>query len=146
MIQCLVLASKKWYPRMMRRLLYQRLSAPRPAPRINLKNAWNQQQQQQQQGNFGSSWKQAARWSSQRASRKCRSPSSWSVTRSERYQTKSIINDLGKKSRCLKYSKEGTVYCLCGICLVPSPEQTEKIKNRFEIISNPLYFIKETHS
>ena len=44
---------------------------------------------------------------------------------------------------CLKYSKEGTVYCSCGICLTPSPEQTEKIKNRIDIISNPPYIIKE---
>ena len=34
--------------------LYQRLSTPRPAPRIILKNAWNHQQQQEQQGDLGS--------------------------------------------------------------------------------------------
>ena len=41
------------------RTLYQRLAAPRPAPRTILKNTCNQQQQhqQQQQGTFGSSWK-----------------------------------------------------------------------------------------
>ena len=37
-------------------------------------------------------------------------------------------------------------YCLCGICLVRSPEQTDKIKNRNDIISNPLYIIKECQS
>ena len=26
---------------------------------------------------------------------------------------------------CLSYSKEGTVYCSCCICLMPSPEQTD---------------------
>ena len=34
--------------------LYQRLFAPRPVPRIIIKNTWNQQQQQQQQGDLGS--------------------------------------------------------------------------------------------
>ena len=46
-------------------------------------------------------------------------------------------------SPCLKYCKEGTVYCSCGLCLMPSPEQTEKIKNRIGITSNPLYIMKE---
>ena len=31
--------------------------------------------------------------------------------------------------RCLRYSKEGTYYSTCGVCLVPSPEQTRDIKN-----------------
>ena len=39
---------------------------------------------------------------------------------------------------CLRYSKEGTVYCLCAKCLMPSPEQTERTKNRIDIISDPL--------
>ena len=30
---------------------------------------------------------------------------------------------------CLKYASEGLLYCLCGVCLIPSPEQTRKIKN-----------------
>ena len=33
---------------------------------------------------------------------------------------------------CSRYSKEGTVYCLCGKCLVPPSEQTEKIKKRID--------------
>ena len=49
-------------------------------------------------------------------------------------------------SSCLRHSKEGTVYCVCGKCLMPSPEQTEKIKNRIDLISDPLYVIKQgTH-
>ena len=40
---------------------------------------------------------------------------------------------------CLRHSKEGTVYCVSGECLLPSPEQTERIKNRIDIISDPLY-------
>ena len=58
------------------------------------------------------------------------------------------LGEIAKKVQCpscFMYSKEGTVYCLCGICLVNSLEQTEKIENRWEIISNPLYFIKEGH-
>ena len=47
---------------------------------------------------------------------------------------------------CLKYTIEGTVYCLCGKCLMPSPEQTDKIKNRIDITSNPLYTMKEGHT
>ena len=46
-------------------------------------------------------------------------------------------------SSCLRYSKEGTVYCLCGKCLVPSPEQIEKHRNRIDIISDPLYVVKQ---
>ena len=38
---------------------------------------------------------------------------------------------------CLKYSKEGTIYCGC-----PSLEQTEKIKNRIDILAGPLYVVK----
>ena len=47
---------------------------------------------------------------------------------------------LGETSRkiqcpsCWTYSKEGSVYSPCGICLMPSPEQPEKIKNRIDII------------
>ena len=43
--------------------LCQRLSTPRPAPRIILKNAWHQQLQHQQlqQGTFGSCWKKQER-------------------------------------------------------------------------------------
>ena len=48
-------------------------------------------------------------------------------------------------SSCLLFSKEGTVYCLCGQCLMPSLEQTEKIKNRIDIISDPLYVVKQEH-
>ena len=33
---------------------------------------------------------------------------------------------------CSTYSKEGTVYCLCGKCLTLSSEQTEKIKKRID--------------
>ena len=47
---------------------------------------------------------------------------------------------------CLRYSKEGTLVCTCGVCLMPSPEQTRRIKHRFEIMSNPFYFIKEEDS
>ena len=36
---------------------------------------------------------------------------------------------------CLRHSKEGTVYCVCGECLIPSSEQTERIKNRIDIVS-----------
>ena len=43
----------------------------------------------------------------------------------------------------LDFSKEGTVYCSCGKNLMPSPEQTGKIQNRIDIISNPLYVIKQ---
>ena len=39
---------------------------------------------------------------------------------------------------CLRYFKEATVDCLCGICLMPSLEQTEKIKNRIDNKSSPL--------
>ena len=46
---------------------------------------------------------------------------------------------------CFKYSKEGTVYCLCGTCHMHSPEPTEKIKNRIGIISNPLHIIKKVN-
>ena len=40
---------------------------------------------------------------------------------------------------CLRYSKAGTVYFLCGKCLLSSLEQTEKFKDRIGIISNPLF-------
>ena len=47
---------------------------------------------------------------------------------------------------CLKYSKQGTVCCFCGIFLMPSTEQTEKVKDRIGIISNPLFIIIEGQS
>ena len=37
---------------------------------------------------------------------------------------------------CLKHSKEGTIYCGCGKCLMPSPGQREKIKNRTDILAD----------
>ena len=84
------------------------------------------------------------------------------------YRTNSIINDVGKKGisnvfskasgniklyelgetvrttqcpSCLRYAKKGTIFCLCGKCLMPRLNK-EKIKNRIGIISNPLYVIK----
>ena len=62
------------------------------------------------------------------------------------------LYDLGEISKtvqcpsCLKYSQKGTVYCLCGILVMLSLEQTEKIKNRIEIISNPLLNHKKGQS
>ena len=47
---------------------------------------------------------------------------------------------------CLRYSEEGTIFCTCGVCLMPLPDQIKKIKNRFEIMSNPFYFMKEEDS
>ena len=44
---------------------------------------------------------------------------------------------------CLRYPMEGTVYCTSGVCLMPLPEQTRKITNRFETMSNPFYSIKK---
>ena len=34
---------------------------------------------------------------------------------------------------CLRFSFEGAYCCTCGVCLMPSPEQTRKMRNRFEI-------------
>ena len=45
------------------------------------------------------------------------------------------------------FTQKGTVYYFCGMCLVPSLEQTQKIKNRSGIISiPPRYIIKEGQS
>ena len=44
-----LIATKKSVSQKGEQTLYQRLSTPRPAPRIILKNVWNQQHQQQQQ-------------------------------------------------------------------------------------------------
>ena len=43
----------------------------------------------------------------------------------------------------LRHSKEGTVHCVCGKCLMPLSEQTERIKNRIDIISDPLFVVKQ---
>ena len=59
------------------------------------------------------------------------------------------LYDLGETVRttqcpaCLRHSKEGTVYCVCGKCLMPSPDQTESIKYRIDIISDPLYVVQQ---
>ena len=43
---------------------------------------------------------------------------------------------------CLKHSKEGTIYCGCGKCLIPSQEHADKIKRRIDILADPLYVVK----
>ena len=43
---------------------------------------------------------------------------------------------------CLRRSTEETVYCVCGKCLMPSPEQTERIKNPIDIIADLVYVVK----
>ena len=44
--------------------------------------------------------------------------------------------------RACDIPKKGTVYFVCGKCLMPSPEQTERTQNRIGIISDPLCVIK----
>ena len=48
-IQCEPTASKKWYASKEKKMVYQRVSTPRPAPKIFLKDVWKLKQQQQQQ-------------------------------------------------------------------------------------------------
>ena len=56
------------------------------------------------------------------------------------------LYELGEtvKTTCLRHSKEGIVYCVCGECLMPSPEQTERIKNRISASADPLYVVNQS--
>ena len=80
-------------------------------------------------------------------------------TRSVKYQGRAIkelentlLYELGEISKtvqcptCFRYSQEGTFYCTCGVCFMPSPEQTRKIKTRFEIASVPFSTVREDDS
>ena len=44
---------------------------------------------------------------------------------------------------CQRHSKGGAVHCVCGKCLMPSPEETERIKNRIDIIADPLHVVQQ---
>ena len=50
--------------------------------------------------------------------------------------------ELYELSETVRNSKEGTIYCGCGKCLIPSQEQTDKVKSRIDILADPLYVIK----
>ena len=43
---------------------------------------------------------------------------------------------------CLKHSKEGTFYCGCGNCLIPSQEHADKIRRRIDILAELPYIVK----
>ena len=36
---------------------------------------------------------------------------------------------------CLKHEPEGLIYCSCGMCFRPSPEQKQRIKTQFEVVT-----------
>ena len=38
---------------------------------------------------------------------------------------------------CLKHSKEGTIYCRCGKCSIPSQEHADKFQRRIDILTEP---------
>ena len=42
---------------------------------------------------------------------------------------------------CVKHSKEGTIYCGCGLCLIPSQEHADN-KRRTDILADPLFEVK----
>ena len=42
----------------------------------------------------------------------------------------------------MKHSKEGTTYCGCGKCLIPSQEHPHKFERRIDILADPLYAVK----
>ena len=60
----------------------------------------------------------------------------------ELYELGEISNTI-QCPTCLRYSREGTFYCTCGVCSMPSPAQTRKIITRFEIMSVPCCTVKE---
>ena len=43
---------------------------------------------------------------------------------------------------CLKHSKEETIYCGCGKCLIAWQEHTDTIKSRIAILAAPLNVVK----
>ena len=43
----------------------------------------------------------------------------------------------------LNYALEGLLYCPCGVCFIPSPEQKRKIKTQFETMSVPFNTVRE---
>ena len=190
--------------------LYQRVSTPRPAPKICLKDfrKLKQQQQQQQQdtllstGKFVTeqnqgtpiftgkpvaeeenpfkSWSQKFKefhkmqcskikeewpkfkswWTSYELSnQQTLSLPTWArkgkSNRSSK-ESKKTIQRLGK-SNCMiwemfprKHSARPApsvglrdwLYCTCGVCLRPSPEQKRKIKSQFDVLSIPYYTVE----
>ena len=42
---------------------------------------------------------------------------------------------------CLRHSEEGTSYCGCGKCLIPSQEHTDN-KRRIDILADPVLVVK----
>ena len=43
---------------------------------------------------------------------------------------------------CLRHSQDGTIYCGCGKCLIPSEEHFDKIQSRIDIFADPLLVVK----
>ena len=51
--------------------------------------------------------------------------------------------NLAKESeQCLTHSKEWTIYCGCGECLILSQEHTDEVKRIIYILAEPLYAVK----
>ena len=44
---------------------------------------------------------------------------------------------------CLRHSEKSDSLLRCGKCLMPSPEQSERIRTRIDIISDPLYVVRQ---
>ena len=47
---------------------------------------------------------------------------------------------------CLKCAPEGLIYCSCGVCFMPSPEQRKRITIQFEVVSVPYYIVRVDYS
>ena len=55
------------------------------------------------------------------------------------------LGDVSKKTQrpsCSKSWPEGLLYCTCGVCLRPAPEQKRKIKSEFDVLSIPYYTVE----
>ena len=56
------------------------------------------------------------------------------------------ISETVQCQECLKNALEELIYCPCGVCLMPSPEEKRQINTQCEIMTIPFYTVSEDDS
>ena len=107
--------------------IYQRSSTPRLAPRMVLKSTWHEQQQQAATNVFSEASKLAIKKWQNRPVRTWRN--------SQNNFVSCVLATFKRRDSLLR----------CGMCRMPSSEQSERSRKRIDIISEPLYVVRQEY-